>query len=147
VNPTDDIFLECLVQLKQDEGFRGGVYVCPAGALTIGYGRNVDTDKGGPGITKAEGEVMLSNDITACDDDLRTLFPDYAEYSHRRRATLVNLRYQLGPYRLRKFANMVAAIQAGDWYGAARELRDSAMYRDRGTHARTERRAKELEQG
>jgi lysozyme len=147
VNPSDSIFLECLCQLKADEGFRAGVYVCPAGALTIGYGRNVDTDKGGPGITTAEAEVMLSNDITTCDDDLRKLFAGWDGFGVRRRAALVNLRYQLGPHRLRAFSNMISAINGGDWPAAAFHLRDSAMYRDRGTHGRTERRAKELEQG
>ena len=145
MSPDDDIFLECLVQIKKDEGFRAHAYVCPAGALTIGFGRNVDEDRGGPGITEAEAAVMLSNDITACDDDLRSLFPAWDTMSPRRRATLVNLRFQLGPHRFRGFKNMVACVNHGDWSGAARELRDSTMYRDRGTHARTERRASELE--
>ena len=143
MNPSDPIFLECLVQIKQDEGFRNSAYVCPAGALTIGYGRNIDT--GGAGISEAEGQVLLSNDITLCDDDLRGLFQNWDTLSVRARATLVNLRFQLGPSRFRAFRKMVAAIQNGDFVEAAKELRDSALAKQ--TPARTLRRAAELEQG
>jgi lysozyme len=143
VSPRDDIFIECLVQIKQDEGFRNSAYVCPAGALTIGYGRNIDT--GGAGITEAEGQVLLANDITACDDDLRGLFRNWDSLSARVRATLINLRFQLGPSRFRAFRKMIAAIQNGDFVEAARQLRDSNLARQ--TPGRTLRRAAELEQG
>ena len=143
MNPSDPIFLECLIQIKQDEGFESHARKCPAGALTIGYGRNVDADYGGPGITEAEGQVLLSNDITICDDDLRKVFPKWDEFTLRRRSTLLNLRYQLGPSRFRGFKNMIACIHHGDWTGAARELRDSKLHRE--TPKRTERRAQELE--
>ena len=142
-NPSDPIFLECLVQIKADEGFRGHAYVCPAGALTVGYGRNIDT--GGPGITDAEAQVLLSNDISECDADLAKVFAGWSGFSLRRRATLVNLRFQLGPSRFRAFRKMIAAIENGDWPEAAKELRDSNLARQ--TPGRTLRRADELEQG
>ena len=142
-NPSDPIFLECLVQIKADEGFRSHAYVCPAGALTVGYGRNIDT--GGPGITDAEAQVLLSNDISECDADLAKVFAGWAGFSLRRRATLVNLRFQLGPSRFRAFRKMIAAIENGDWAEAAKELRDSNLARQ--TPGRTLRRADELEQG
>ena len=63
----------------------------------------------------------------------------------RRRATLVNLRFQLGPSRFRAFRKMIAAIENGDWPEAAKELRDSNLARQ--TPGRTLRRADELEQG
>ena len=142
-NPSDPIFLECLVQIKADEGFRSHAYVCPAGALTVGYGRNIDT--GGPGITDAEAQVLLSNDISECDADLAKVFAGWAGFSLRRRSTLVNLRFQLGPSRFRAFRKMIAAIENGDWTEAAKELRDSNLARQ--TPGRTLRRADELEQG
>ena len=142
-NPSDPIFLECLVQIKADEGFRSHAYVCPAGALTVGYGRNIDT--GGPGITDAEAQVLLSNAISECDADLAKVFSGWSGFSLRRRATLVNLRFQLGPSRFRAFRKMIPAIENGDWAEAAKELRDSNLARQ--TPGRTLRRADELEQG
>lgn len=143
MNPSDPIFLECLVQIKQDEGFRARAYVCPAGKLTIGYGRNISET--GPGITGSEAEVLLSNDITACDADCRALYPGWDTFSLRRKATLVNLRFQLGGSGLRGFRKMNAAINAGDWETAARELADSALMTQ--TPNRTSRRVREIEEG
>jgi len=143
MNPSDPIFLECLVQLKQDEGFRSHAYVCPAGALTIGIGRNVDT--GGPGISEAEAQVMLANDITECDADCRSLYTRWDMISPRRRATLVNLRFQIGGGGLRGFKMMNAAINADDWEAAGRELANSRLMLQ--TPKRTARRVRELEEG
>jgi lysozyme len=145
MDQNSSLFLECLAQIKNDEGFRSHAYVCPAGALTIGYGRNVDQDKGGAGISEAEGRILLVDDISDCAGDLRVLFPRWEDFGTRRQATLLNLRYQLGPHRFRGFANMIDAINHNDWTGAARELRSSALYKQ--TTARTERRAKELQSG
>ena len=143
MNPSDPIFLTCLVQIKQDEGFRGHAYVCPAGALTVGYGRNIDT--GGPGITEAEAQVMLANDITECDADCRSIYARWDMISTRRRAALVNLRFQIGGGGLRSFRMMNAAINSDDWEAAARELADSRLMLQ--TPQRTARWARELEEG
>lgn len=144
MNPSDPIFLECLVQIKDDEGFEDKARPCPAGFLTIGYGRNVDPN-GGKGITEAEAQVLLSNDITECDADLRKVFAAWDTFSLRRKATLLNLRFQLGPSRFRGFRKMIAAIEKDDWELAAAELRDSHLMTQ--TPRRTSRRAGELEQG
>lgn len=144
MNPSDPIFLECLVQIKDDESFEDKARPCPAGFLTIGYGRNVDPN-GGKGITEAEAQVLLSNDITECDADLRKVFAAWDTFSLRRKATLLNLRFQLGPSRFRVFRKMIAAIEKDDWELAAAELRDSHLMTQ--TPRRTSRRASELEQG
>ena len=41
-------------RVKRDEGFRRYPYRCSAGALTIGYGRNIDEYHGGGGINVIE---------------------------------------------------------------------------------------------
>ena len=42
---------------------------------------------------------------------------------------VVNLAFQLGQSRLGKFVRFQAALEQGDWRGAARELEDSRLYR------------------
>ena len=37
--------------------------VCPAGTISLGYGRNIDKKMGGLGTTKEEVEYLLTNDI------------------------------------------------------------------------------------
>ena len=137
---ADDIAIQ---QIKADEGFRGTAYICPAGALTIGYGRNIDI--GGTGVSEAEASMLLANDVAACEADLRGLFHMWDFFGPVRRSALINLRFQLGPNRFRAFRKMIAAIDKGDWMLAAAELADSALTKQ--TPARNGRRVRELEQG
>ena len=44
--------------LREHEGLRLNPYRCPAGKLTIGYGRNLDD----VGISEVEADMMLAND-------------------------------------------------------------------------------------
>jgi lysozyme len=53
-------------QLTTHEGLRLKPYLCPAGKLTIGIGRNLE----GKGITKQEAIMLLEYDIQECLDDL-----------------------------------------------------------------------------
>lgn len=47
-------------QLKIDEGFRAFPYKCTAGFLTIGYGRNLDTN----GLRRTEAQLLFDNDVS-----------------------------------------------------------------------------------
>lgn len=136
-----DIALE---QIKVDEGYSKHVYVCPAGMMTIGYGRNVDS-RGGPGLSESEASWLLANDIGECEADLKKVFSQWDSISEQRKSTLINLRYQLGPTRFRLFRKMIAAIEIGDWATAGAELSYSNLMKQ--TPARTGRRVRELEQG
>lgn len=121
------------------------VYRCPAGALTIGWGQNVDADAGGPGISRAAADFILGEQLDLCVGDLKTVHKDFDTFTGPRKGALLNVRFQLGPSRYRGFVKMIAAVNAGDWQEAARQLRSSKMGREQA--ARTERRAKVLEQG
>jgi lysozyme len=57
-------------QVTRHEGLRLKPYLCPAGKLTIGIGRNLE----GKGITEQEAVMLLENDIQECLDDLKPLF-------------------------------------------------------------------------
>ncbi len=59
--------MELFEQIKEDEGFRRYIYKCSAGAWTIGYGRNVDPGKMGPGISEDEAAHLLRNDLAAAE--------------------------------------------------------------------------------
>ena len=51
---------DALRVLRQHEGLRLNPYRCPAGKLTIGYGRNLDD----AGISEEEAEAMLKADLS-----------------------------------------------------------------------------------
>lgn len=132
-------------QLKADEGFRQHPYRCTAGALTIGYGRNIDPDKGGKGISEGEASIMLRHDLIEAEDDLADVFPDWSSIDLVRRGALLNMRFQLGPHRFRGFKNMIAAARRGYWIIAAREASNSLWARQ--TPERAYRVAMELRDG
>ena len=136
---------ELFEQIKQDEGFRRHPYECTAGALTIGYGRNIDPDHGGPGISEDEAHHMLRNDLAAAEIDLRGVFPNWKTIGLVRQNALVNMRFNLGPNRFRGFTNMIAAINRGAWGMAGFEARDSRWFHQVGQRA--VRIAQEIETG
>lgn len=105
--------------IKKHEGFKSKVYVCPAGKLTVGYGRNVENK----GISEEEAEYLLVNDVWECIFDLYEVFTQirFNGFSKYRQAALVDMRYNLGPDGFRGFKKMLAAIESGDWDEAARQ--------------------------
>ena len=91
-------------------------YRCPAGKLTIGYGRNLDD----VGISVEEARELLDHDINLCLLDLATFGWFYALDPIRQMA-LVDMRFQLGPSGFRAFHQMLAALTDGAFDAAAAE--------------------------
>lgn len=107
-------------QLIAHEGIRLRVYKDTLGIETIGVGRNL-RDRG---ITSAEALALLDNDIDACEADC-LLFPWFATLDPVRARAVLDLRFNLGPTRLRTFKKFLAAMHALDYERAADELKDS----------------------
>jgi lysozyme len=101
-------------QLIEHEGFRLRVYFDSVGIATIGVGRNL-VDKG---LSKHEALYLLDNDIHECIADLVT-FPWFDALDPVRQRVLIDLRFNLGPRRFRKFRNTLAAIEEGRYGDAA----------------------------
>ena len=107
--------------IKRHEGYSSKPYRCPAGKLTIGYGRNLDE----VGIYADEAELMLENDIRRAVQALMQIFPDFISFPPRKQEALVDLMYNIGVGSFLTFKKMIAAIKAKDWNAAANELQDS----------------------
>lgn len=107
-------------QLRRHEGIRYKPYKDTVGKLTIGVGRNLD-DKG---ISEQEAEYLLGNDIEdACVE--ATTIPGFSSLTPIRQCVLVNMTFNMGIYRVKKFKRMIAAIALGDWNEAAEEMLNS----------------------
>jgi len=117
--------MELMEQLKQAEGLRLKPYRCPAGRLTIGYGRNLE----GAGITEAEAEYLLQNDIVRGHDWCWENFEWFRTLDERRHDVVVEMVFQVGPAGFRKFSRFIRAMAARDYEAAAREIMDSEMGR------------------
>ena len=117
--------------LRRDEGLRLKPYRDSVGKLTIGIGRNLDD----AGITEAEADQLLGNDIARAVADLDRALPWWRRLSPMRRRALLNMAFNLGLPRLLGFKGMLADLERGDFEGAAREAIDSRWARQTGARA------------
>lgn len=120
-----------MADLRRDEGFMQYPYHCTGGALTIGYGRNLDAK----GISHAEADILLRNDVVEAQADLERVCPLASSLSDNRYRALLNMVFNLGSSRFMTFRNMLAAIRAGNYDRAADEMLDSKWARQVGIRA------------
>lgn len=110
--------------VKQHEDLSLGPYRCSAGKLTIGYGRNLE-DRG---ITKAEAEYLLENDLAIARNDVSGLVANFEELDEVRQAVLVDMCLNLGGPRFAGFEQMILAVQDEEYSRAADEMVDSKWF-------------------
>lgn len=124
---------EFLAQLRRQEGCRRDAsgrhiaYRCPAGALTIGYGHNLDANpiKGmgggldaGSAISEAEAREILDRDVRAVAAQLDARLPWWRQVGEARSAVLLNMAFNMGVDGLLTFTNTLRAVHEGRWRDA-----------------------------
>ena len=125
-----------LDQLKRHEGLRLEAYRCPAGALTIGYGHNLDqhpvpnVGEEGDRISRMEALKLLELDVRSCGQELDGAFPWWRRLAEPRQAALLNMCFNLGLTKLAKFRKMWAALESEDYARASEEMLDSKWKSD-----------------
>lgn len=112
---------------KHFEGFRAKPYICPAGVPTIGYGATYYPDgrrvaMTDPPISQADAEAMLDAQLQReyLPGVLR-LCPSLIAHPQALNA-IVDFSFNLGVGRLQT-STLRRRINAGDWAGAAEQLR------------------------
>ena len=110
-----------IYELSRDEDVRTKPYKDSVGKLTIGVGRNLD-DKG---LSKAEINILLNNDINDCESDLDRDMPWWRQLNDNRQRVLLNMCFNLGITRLKGFKSMLRDVQNGLYDQAAVEMIDS----------------------
>ena len=129
-------------QLVKSEGLRLEVYQDTLGIDTIGVGRNLE-DRGitkeeldvmdfpnietvyEHGITEADAAYLLENDVQIVEEELLNAHACVADLDSVRQLVLVDMAFNMGVPRLRKFKKMWAAIHEEDFRTAAKEMLDS----------------------
>ncbi|MDE1145655.1 MAG: glycoside hydrolase family protein [Azospirillaceae bacterium] len=104
-----------VTDLRRDEGVRLKPYTDTVGKLTIGVGRNL-TDTG---LSAAEVDVLLTNDITAVADGLERSLPWSRALSEARQRALANMAFNMGLPTLLTFHTTLGHLQAGRFDQAA----------------------------
>lgn len=114
------------------EGVRAKPYIDTVGKLSIGVGRNLDD----VGLRPDEIDYLLANDTAVAINDARFLCDDFDALSPNRQRVLVSMAFNLGRSRLAGFRKMFAAIDAGDFAEAAKQMLDSRWASQVGKRAR-----------
>lgn len=111
-----------LEDLQRDEGLSLYPYMDTADPpkITIGFGRNL-TDNG---ISQEEANTMLKSDMMGVVDEMRVRFMGM-ELSEGVERALLNMAYNMGVPRLKKFKKMWAALYDGHYATAAEEALNS----------------------
>lgn len=134
----DDNLDLLLSELRRDEGdyMRGTrhyLYRDSVGITTVGYGRNTET-----GFSEEEATLMLNNDVLSAIKDSKDLLGlnIFDSLSEVRKRVIVNMCFNLGVTRLRKFKNFLKEIKHNNWAEASYEMVDSSWYTQVGGRAK-----------
>lgn len=113
------------------EGLSLVPYLDTVGVWTIGYGHalhgKMEHEIADLTWTKPQADAQLRDDIADAIHDAST-FPWFQSLDAVRQEVLVELAFNLGLTKLRKFVKMLAAIAVKDWHTAAQELQQSRWY-------------------
>lgn len=107
--------------IKKHEGLKLKPYLCTAGKLTIGYGRNLDA----LGISKEEAEMMFENDFKRALENVQNKISFFNELHVDARYVLVNMAFNLGITGLLGFKKTLNHLEQKNYPGAAKEMLDS----------------------
>lgn len=122
-------------------------YKCPAGYLTIGVGRNLETNPLTEeerkvcgdymhGITKNAAFYLLRNDIKKVKRECEKNIPFFYKLDNERQYALLDMAFNMGIKRLLGFRRMLANMAVGNWNEAAAECLSSNYARQTGNRAR-----------
>lgn len=114
-------------QMTVHEGRENDLYKCSAEKWSIGIGHNLEDN----GVSDAVIDLMFKEDIQESIADLvETLFlGQFEKLPENVQHVLIDMRFQLGFNRFRKFKNMISAVQIEDWQKMTQEMKNSAWYR------------------
>ena len=111
--------------LIRHEGLRRKPYRDSVGKLTIGVGRNLDD----VGITREEALILLDHDIAKVRREVKQAFPWFTRLNTIRQTVVLNMVFNLGLPRFRKFKRAISAMRDKRWEDAANEMLDSKWAR------------------
>ncbi|HVT61432.1 MAG TPA: glycoside hydrolase family protein [Thermoanaerobaculia bacterium] len=129
--------------IEKHEGRKNTAYVDTAGHPTIGIGFNLDRSDarqkiealglnfddvraGTTSLSDAQVDALFDGDVQKAVADAQALVSNFDDLSAARQAVVVDMVFNLGSAGFAKFHNTIAAIESGDWAGAAQQMLDSA---------------------
>lgn len=127
---------DAMQMTKNFEGLRLKPYKCPAGKLTIGYGRNLED----VGIAEEEAEMLFFNDYERARGNLRALLVSYGikedDVNRDVFYALTDMMFNMGYSRMSQFKKLFSELKKGSYEGVAREMKDSKWYTQVGNRSK-----------
>ena len=117
--------------LRKHEGVETHAYNCTANKTTIGVGRNIEAGSG-MGLSMDEINYLLANDLQRVEAELLQSFEWYDDLNDARKDAIMDMCFNMGLPRLRKFKRALAAMSANFYEIAAVEFLDSLWARQVG---------------
>ncbi len=121
---SQDLLTKGIEQIKRHERLVLHAYKDSLGYLTIGYGRLIDKARGG-GISEAEAEYLLQNDVSIVLAALHRNIPFFDNLCVPRQAVLVNMAFQMGIQGVQKFKKTLSLVEMGLYDEAADNMMKS----------------------
>ncbi|NLJ27884.1 glycoside hydrolase family protein [Desulforhabdus amnigena] len=121
--------------LKREEGLKLHAFMSPLGSWTCGYGHNLEAAGCSKetierykieGITKAQAEKWLDEDIRKAEQAARNHVSFFDELSERRQEVLVTLVFMFG-WQLRQSKRIINALERRNYEDAAKQILKSKM--------------------
>jgi len=130
-------------KLRRDEGAIPHAYADSEGYLTIGIGRLCDSKFPNSGLTDDEMNYLLENDIDKVEKQLEKSFSYYKDLDDARQYVLIQMCFNLGLTRLKKFRRFFNALEKGDYMECGRQMEDSKWWSQVGARAKRLRKVME----
>jgi lysozyme len=129
-------------RLLAKEGEELKVYKCSRGYLTIGVGRNLETN----GITREESRYLLNNDIDRCIKGVLSNI-NTTHCNEARLAVLVEMAFNMGVSGLLNFKQFIRCVEQGDFEQAPYHMLDSVWHKERQVGDRSIELAEQMARG
>jgi lysozyme len=121
-------------QIKLHEGLRLNAYRDSLGYWTIGYGHLLGARPVIRSVTLGMAESLLDEDLGIAIAGAKT-FPWFEELTENRKFVVIDMVFNLGVRKLRRFTDTVGYIATGDLERAAGEMMRSLWFRQVGKRA------------
>lgn len=122
-----------------EEGIKDTVYICPAGARTVGIGHNLNADpaihilhkqlKKGDKITKEQIQQLYDYDINKITKAIQKQIPYFTKLLEKYQYILINMTFQLGTNGIMKWPNLLTAMRTKDDNLIVNNLLSSKLYK------------------
>ena len=122
-------------EIEADEGCKYETYRCSEGYPTAGIGHLLTewdeeySEPIGTAVSEEQVQKWFEKDVQTAINDCQDIFNDFDSLPEDIQHVLINMAFQLGGPRLRKFKMMIAAVEVEDYREMALQMEDSRWFK------------------